>query len=371
MKRTEASRTRKECISEQRLRMPRFRQYASIIKTIGFIVVVLPALNVAQERPQFYYSYRDSTACWELILAGVQASAHNRELDGIILFNRAEKIASRGDLQIIWTFRGITYGFLEKYDNSIRDFSKIISLDTSGSGGYTFRLRGQAYNCIGKYDLALSDFNDALRFNPKDTSTYKERADCKFELHDFSGAVCDYSHSISLTPEKKELYFARGASYSMEKKYCEAIADYIMYLRYDNESSNALYALGYLYCLKGTYDSALIRARELIKKAPLRADLYYDIEGQVYLLTGKLDSAIQAYRLIIERDPEQWTAHLGLSLAYMQIDSTYSRRHFTEASRLEPRLAKGMLGIMELEPEGYLFSDAYKNLLNSLFLLLE
>ena len=59
---------------------------------------------------------------------------------------------------------------------------------------------------------------------------------------------------------------------------------------------------------------------------------------------------------------------LGLSLAYYyKNDVINAKKYFNDAKQTEPRLNKGMEGVVEIEKSGYLFSDKKKETLKKMF----
>jgi tetratricopeptide (TPR) repeat protein len=63
--------------------------------------------------------------------------------------------------------RGYAYENLDRYDEAIEDFTKVIELYPDKPDGYTSRA-GAYYN-INKYEIALKDVNIGIKLDPDGT----------------------------------------------------------------------------------------------------------------------------------------------------------------------------------------------------------
>ena len=72
----------------------------------------------------------------------------------------------------------------------------------------------------------IRDYNNILKNNPFDTIALNFRAEIKYHLEDFTGAIEDYNNVIQLDSNKADAYFNRGSLKSELEDYTNAIADY-------------------------------------------------------------------------------------------------------------------------------------------------
>lgn len=87
--------------------------------------------------------------------------------------------------------RAIAFSKSGKHFEAIKDFTKVIELDTDG-GWRTFLARGKEYAAIKEYKKAISDYNKALEMDPPDPATiYEARAKAFQSLGDSAKANAD------------------------------------------------------------------------------------------------------------------------------------------------------------------------------------
>lgn len=63
----------------------------------------------------------------------------------------------------------------------------------------------------GEFDIALSNFNMAIRINPKESSYYKNRAQCYAEMNNLSSSFLDLITGLSINPN--DTMFIRNSFY--------------------------------------------------------------------------------------------------------------------------------------------------------------
>ncbi len=102
------------------------------------------------------------------------------------------------DVQAIY-LRGIASRRLNKYDDSLKDFNKAISL--SGSHAELYSDRGILFHIMGDGESALKDFDKAVELEPQNPYRYSSRAYIKDHHKDSKGAIADYEKAIELDPE--------------------------------------------------------------------------------------------------------------------------------------------------------------------------
>jgi hypothetical protein len=85
--------------------------------------------------------------------------------------------------------------------------------------------------------------------------------------------------------------------------------------------------------------------------------------GYFYLEIGNYDKALEKFTecLNLENNKDLIDAYIGISLAYYnKNDRQNTRKYFKLAKQIKPILNKGTAGLLELEKEGYIFSDKIK-----------
>lgn len=90
----------------------------------------------------------------------------------------------------IYYLLGMSYGFLDEYENSISYFNRALEQDENY---YSANLwLGKVYFILEDYQKALKYCNKALLLNPSSVSTYFIRAEIHQNLKNFNEAINDY-----------------------------------------------------------------------------------------------------------------------------------------------------------------------------------
>ena len=114
-----------------------------------------------------------------------------------------------------------------------------------------------------KYDSALVYFDKLLAINPKDTMGYIDRALTKEKLHDFTGAIADYTRLAKLAPNEVDAYFLRAKVLYELGFYDASMIDFQHSLTLENDN-----AYGYYYIGKIVLKKAKKKRRKRISKMP-------------------------------------------------------------------------------------------------------
>ena len=92
--------------------------------------------------------------------------------------------------------------------------------------------------------------------------------------------------------------------------------------------------------------------------------------GYYYLEKENYDKAIEKFNdcIKIGNDIDSVDAILGLSMAYFyKNDKQNAKKHLDQARQMKPVLKKGMEGLLDLEQEGYFYSEKKKETLKRMF----
>ena len=81
--------------------------------------------------------------------------------------------------------------------------------------------------------ILLKNFNKSIKSNPNNPNTYFNRANFKFKLGNYKGAMKDYNIAIKLNPKYLEAYHSRAIVKERLDYYNGAIADYNIILKID------------------------------------------------------------------------------------------------------------------------------------------
>ena len=195
--------------------------------------------------------------------------------------------------------RGDCFFDLDKFENALADYKKIVELDPSFSDvaekvqiltdiknyseeiktdpndEWLYNKRGLAYHRLQKFRKAIEDFRTAVKINPKFTEAYLNRGKAcsdyyeelnwgHTELYDYfpeNGPLEDFEKVIELDPNCVEAYYLRGCSYMDLENYPQAIKDFAEVLKITPDSAKAYQQLG--YCHKALSEKFFIKAAKL------------------------------------------------------------------------------------------------------------
>ena len=141
--------------------------------------------------------------------------------------------------------RSIIHGRQGKFDLSVKDCNKAISLDPNYAEAYCNRAASHA--CAENYELAKKDFSKALKLKPNLQQAriglsevysilgYRElclspdeRPTEEAELikENLSAAKRNFNKAIKLNPELAQAYYGLGAIYTKQNKISLAVENY-------------------------------------------------------------------------------------------------------------------------------------------------
>jgi tetratricopeptide (TPR) repeat protein len=238
------------------------------------------------------------------------------------------------------------------YNQAIADYTQAVRLDPNNAA--TYRQRGVTYGDIGDYDRAIADYNQAIRLDPNyAASAYSNRGVTYDAKGDHDRAIADYNQAIRLYPNAIT-YYNRGNAYNAKGDYDRAIADYNQAIRLDPNYASAYSNRGIAYAEKGDYDRAIADYNQAIRLDPNFASAYYS-RGLVYYDKKDYDRAIADYTQAIRLDPNYASAYNNRGNAY-NAKGDYNRAvsDYETALRINPDLtiAKQNLEIVRRRQQG-------------------
>ncbi len=120
--------------------------------------------------------------------------------------------------------RGISFYNLNKFKESINDFSKIISTNPLYYENL-YSWRGAAYYRLKIWDRAISDLSKDLLNNPNDTNILYRRARSYSELGKYKMAISDYSRILKSNADDRQIYLYRSQAYFKNSEYQHGFND--------------------------------------------------------------------------------------------------------------------------------------------------
>jgi tetratricopeptide (TPR) repeat protein len=194
------------------------------------------------------------------------------------------------------------------YDVTIlEDFNKAIKIDPKNAQAYFYRGLYKRYN--RDYDGGLADIDRAISLNPLYTEAYLERGMIKYYSYDNAGAIADLTKA-EVNADSKFPYGERADAKYHLGDYKGAIEDY------DKEgwrmSAGRLINKGYAKSKLGDLNGAIADLSEAIKADPnyANAKIYSEL-GNFKINTGDYDGAKTDFWRVIQLDPKNAEAYYG------------------------------------------------------------
>lgn len=332
------------------------------IKDYGMAIHYDPDdIELYQERAQLYFEeeeYELSDKDYNKIISlddgnvfgymglGRNAKMQERYEDAIEKFNYVIKMA--GDsYSSAYSFRAECYFYQDKYNESINDIIKALSIDRDNKAWYLmFEFdEGAAFNnlvskfkiqcnkepnnpywpyCLGvvyenneNYKKALEYYEAAYK-KEVDVLTAKRIASCYDELGDFTSAINYLNEAIELDSTQYDLFQTRAEVYNNMGDKQAAIADMTRFIQAYPEYYGGYYQRGWFKDHAGDVEGAL---EDYEMTIALNPDYYYVYlnRGTLNLLQGNEKEAESDFKKIVdaEQNPEEFTCvfyayhHLG------------------------------------------------------------
>jgi tetratricopeptide (TPR) repeat protein len=94
----------------------------------------------------------------------------------------------------------------------------------------------------------------AIELNPNAADTYYNRGNLKLDLHDYAGAIEDYTKAVELNSRHAEAYCSRGIARQRLRMLNEALFDYNRAIELKPDFADAFYHRGLLKNDRGDRD---------------------------------------------------------------------------------------------------------------------
>lgn len=178
--------------------------------------------------------------------------------------------------------RGLVYNWQKKWQLAIADLSKAIQL--SPQNPLYYKNRATVYTNVN-FDSAMNDFAMAIKYDPKDASTWYERGVVRAKRgwsSDYLSSIDDFTEAIKLRPDYPEADKNRGDSYRHDHKYDLSIADYTKAIELRPNFADAYGGRAGAYKLRYDFENAIADITKGIQLQP-KVGLYYYERARIYL----------------------------------------------------------------------------------------
>ena len=225
-------------------------------------------------------------------------------------------------------------GTRENRDLAIENYRKSIERDqkwAAAHAGLAFVLRVQR-----RMPEAQAAVKKALQLAPDSSLAHTVAGRVYADLGDFARANAEARKAIELAPKDAFAYLNLAGIQFMEKRYDEAIRNYVAAQSYDRTWAVPHHSLGNLY-LNINRPLEASEEFEIAAKLEPKSPIIHGNLGAAYIQLRKYDAAIQNLLIATQLDPRHSIALSNLGLAYHR-QGRYNDAVavFTRATELEP-----------------------------------
>lgn len=224
------------------------------------------------------------------------------------------------------------------YGKAEEDINSVLKQDSQNAQAH--RLLGTAYAAQKKYDTALQEFSTVAKLEPVKASPYMDMGLVQMALKQFPDAEQSFKKAVELEPKSSQTYVDLANFYRLQGKAPEAEAvlqkgaqyipnDIAIYLDWaailanegknsdadatlkvlENQSPKSVEvanAIGDYYLQRNAVEQAIGEYQRGLTIDPKNLSLQQKLED-IYLTTGKLDSAAQVDSALMQQAPNDST----------------------------------------------------------------
>jgi tetratricopeptide (TPR) repeat protein len=277
---------------------------------IGYVIVSLPTLGIAQSGPQLVADRYSYLAClgWALLAGAAIIRLRKLSLnsrDSVWRFVPVNGVA----VLIIFGLGSLTWKQAQLWKDSETLWRHALSIQQESL--YARNNLGNALAGQNRFEEAMDEFKAALRIDPHDADAHYNVANVLSRQGRFSEAVQSFHETLRIAPGYADAHYELGT---------------------------ALARLGEL-------EQAAAHLRKALLLAPQDSRPHYNL-GQILSMQGNVAEAIAYYRQALRIDPLHLKAHYYLAVALAEHgDLEGARREFQETARIEPTLAEAHAGL--------------------------
>jgi tetratricopeptide (TPR) repeat protein len=131
-----------------------------------------------------------------------------------------------------------------------------------------------------------------------------------------------------------------GAIYLRQGRYDQAIAEGEKAVALGPNQALPHFLLAMFLHHTGRYKKALLLLRKAMRLDPYYPFTYLELLGSVYLQMGEYEKAVEAFKMLVVREPHSIVGHQGLAIAYIRLGRKEQvRSEVAEVLRLFPEFS--------------------------------
>lgn len=208
---------------------------------------------------------------------------------------------------------------------------------TAESSALAHYAMGMIYDNEGNINKALSEYKKALTYD--DTSSFiHTRIGAAYLLKNKpEEAIYHLSIAKKHSPGNAKVHVLLALIYTSQKKFEDATREYQEIIKLKPGSVEALTSLADLYVIQEKMEEAAGVYEKLLEtEEDLSPSLHFNL-ALIYSRIGKLDSAADELKTVIELKPDYIEAYLALGVLYeLKKDPQTGTSYYEEALKIDP-----------------------------------
>jgi len=136
---------------------------------------------------------------------------------------------------IFWHEYGTIFLRKRDHNKAVKYFSKALELDSTYI--YSLHSRATLYRYLNKFSESILDYTLLINLGYYKQDSYFYRGQCYFAIKDCPSAINDFSKCIELKKDNINALFSRGVCYAIIEEYILSIKDYNSILKLEESSS--------------------------------------------------------------------------------------------------------------------------------------
>lgn len=230
--------------------------------------------------------------------------------DALSEFSKAHNLNEENEKTLF--YKSLAEIELNNFHSAIDDLTSVLEKNPKHGEAYFWRAYAYynlAENLKEKHpkkllEAALEDLNMAIKYRVREEATYFDRAEVKFELGDYEGAISDFKKVISKNPENVDARYQKAMCYYQFGKEYYAIKELKYIIKKDSNYVDAYYDLAIIYYEKDELEQAHEYADKTIELDQEHADAYL-IRGLINIDQGNKEGACKDFHKADEFGDEE------------------------------------------------------------------
>lgn len=169
--------------------------------------------------------------------------------------------------------------------------------------------------------------------------------------HYWDNTVNFYERTLKHNPESARIHDNLGLAYKNQKRYKEAIEQFLKALEINPEYTKAYNNLGLTYSEMEEFDQAINYYNKAIEAKPDSPVAYSNL-GNVYQETGDKDKALELYEKALELGPDYYKGYNNKGIVYSEMGSLEKAiAFFKKAISINPYYSKPYVNLGNIHKE--------------------